>query len=626
MRRLLSAAALLAPARARARLLRRPDRAVDARRDRPARRRDRLRAADRRARRAVRRAHAAAAPRRRSGARKRRRSLAFFAQLTDPQIVDEMSPARVDFVDPAGGALKSSHRPQEALGAAGVRRDRAQRQREPAQPRSATAAAGARGSASRSPPATSPTTSSSTRRAGSGPCSTAAASTRSRASRSPPATRAPRAPDVIARLNDDVANRRYTGVQDYDDWRGAPTDLYGGYWDPDEAAPTGGPYAAFPRYPGPDGRARRRRSTPTGLDVPWYISRGNHDGLHPGQRAREHRPVPLDRGRLPEGLPDAGGRPRAVRRAPTRARCSERFNDPAFIASLLAGGRAVPPDPDRRIINKAEYRDVMARATGRARLRRDDASASCARSKGTASYYASRRARGLRFISLDTVAEGGGAERQPRRPAVPLAQARAAQGAPARPSSSSCSATTRSATMTQHAPPTRPPARASPPDEPGCDTDPRRSTPLHRGLDGAKTRALRCSRATPQRDRLRRRPHARQRRSASSAGGAARGFWEINTASHIDWPQQSRLIEVMDNRDGTLSIFGTILDSAAPAAAPAPGDAIGAVARGSSSRSAATLVLQRPAARAACRRRARRATSSARRRDRNVELLVRDPR
>jgi metallophosphoesterase (TIGR03767 family) len=43
------------------------------------------------------------------------------------------------------------------------------------------------------------------------------------------------------------------------------------------------------------------------------------------------------------------------------------------------------------------------------------------------------------------------------------------------------------------------------------------------------------------------------------------GFWEANTASHIDWPQQARLIEIVDNRDGTLSVFGTIIDSAAPA-------------------------------------------------------------
>ena len=47
---------------------------------------------------------------------KKRRSLVSFVQLTDPQIADEMSPARVDFADPAGGELKSSWRPQEALG------------------------------------------------------------------------------------------------------------------------------------------------------------------------------------------------------------------------------------------------------------------------------------------------------------------------------------------------------------------------------------------------------------------------------------------------------------------------------------------------------------------------------
>jgi 3',5'-cyclic AMP phosphodiesterase CpdA len=41
------------------------------------------------------------------------------------------------------------------------------------------------------------------------------------------------------------------------------------------------------------------------------------------------------------------------------------------------------------------------------------------------------------------------------------------------------------------------------------------------------------------------------------------GFWEINTASHIDWPQQSRLIELMDNQDGSLSIFCTMVDHAA---------------------------------------------------------------
>ena len=50
----------------------------------------------------------------------------------------------------------------------------------------------------------------------------------------------------------------------------------------------------------------------------------------------------------------------------------------------------------------------MRRQPQRARLRRDAAGASCARRDGTASYYAFAPRKRLRFISLDTVAEGGG--------------------------------------------------------------------------------------------------------------------------------------------------------------------------------------------------------------------------
>ncbi len=43
------------------------------------------------------------------------------------------------------------------------------------------------------------------------------------------------------------------------------------------------------------------------------------------------------------------------------------------------------------------------------------------------------------------------------------------------------------------------------------------------------------------------------------------GFWEITTASCIDFPQQQQVVELVDNRDGTLSIFTTTLDHASPA-------------------------------------------------------------
>jgi metallophosphoesterase (TIGR03767 family) len=45
---------------------------------------------------------------------------------------------------------------------------------------------------------------------------------------------------------------------------------------------------------------------------------------------------------------------------------------------------------------------------------------------------------------------------------------------------------------------------------------------------------------------------------------AVGGFWEVNTCAHIDWPIQSRIIEIADNHDGTLSIFTTLVDHSAP--------------------------------------------------------------
>ena len=69
----------------------------------------------------------------------------------------------------------------------------------------------------------------------------------------------------------------------------------------------------------------------------------------------------------------------------------------------------MPPDPDRRIVSKAEYRALMAEGEPqRARLRAPRRARSCSASNGTASYYAATPRKGMRFISLDTVAEGGG--------------------------------------------------------------------------------------------------------------------------------------------------------------------------------------------------------------------------
>lgn len=52
--------------------------------------------------------------------------------------------------------------------------------------------------------------------------------------------------------------------------------------------------------------------------------------------------------------------------------------------------------------------------------------------------------------------------------------------------------------------------------------------------------------------------------TAHTRESGAGGFWEITTASCVDFPQQQQLIDLVDNRDGTLSFFVTALDHAAP--------------------------------------------------------------
>ena len=47
-------------------------------------------------------------------------------------------------------------------------------------------------------------------------------------------------------------------------------------------------------------------------------------------------------------------------------------------------------------------------------------------------------------------------------------------------------------------------------------------------------------------------------------GADGGGFWQITTASHIDWPQQARVIELL-RTDHCLVIGCTVIDSAAPA-------------------------------------------------------------
>ncbi|MGX1670517.1 TIGR03767 family metallophosphoesterase [Streptomyces sp. NPDC055400] len=58
--------------------------------------------------------------------------------------------------------------------------------------------------------------------------------------------------------------------------------------------------------------------------------------------------------------------------------------------------------------------------------------------------------------------------------------------------------------------------------------------------------------------------HSHKNAITPHEGPESRSFWEISTASHVDFPQLARIIEITDNHDGTVSLFTTLIESAAP--------------------------------------------------------------
>ncbi len=562
------------------------------------------------------------------GRSRNRRSLAYFAQLTDPQIADEMSPSRVEVFDPAGGLVSAAWRPQEALDTQTF--DQVVRSVN-ANQNSPVRAGGGRGRARLgfsiltgdqpdnmqlnetqwymnvlngrpvSPFSGQPLSDSNT-------CSSAS-------------------PEEAAQLDAAVAQRRYTGVQDYDDYPGAPPDRYPGFWDTDQAA-TGGPHARFPRYRGLMERAQEE-FRPRGIEVPWYVSRGNHDGLIQGNVPASNALFVGLATSCTKILPGPNFDPATLRGA-TADEIAAKFRDPAFLGSLFADARLVPPDPDRRFISKVEYKAMHAGADNAHGFDFVEPAVNDV-TAGTAAYYAFDPAPGMRFVALDTVAEGGGAsgnldDPQYRWLERQLDESSAIEYGPdgelRRDSDPNrlivvyghhTLASMDNTTTDEEAGACESPAL------PGCDADPQDSSPIHLGTGG--TEDLRSL--------LLRFPNVialvtghthHNAVKVYKESGPKRGFWQINTASHVDHPQQSRLIEVMDNRDGTLSIFGTVVDQAAPIQPPAAGAASG-FSNGELASLSRVLAANDPHTNDVTEGGGRGA-----RRDRNVELMISDPR
>jgi metallophosphoesterase (TIGR03767 family) len=368
-------------------------------------------------------------------------------------------------------------------------------------------------------------------------------------------------PAVRRRLNRAVAQRRYAGV-----------------------AKSRGLLA---RWPGSLDLAQRPFAA-EGLAVPWLSVRGNHDALAQGH----YGPAVM----RPRSAPTGCRKVMAPR--PTPAAMA---NPWGALRRTLPSASFVPPDPRRRFLRSAaEFRRLHGRAdhahgfglTPRAEHRR---------SRGHALYYSFSPSPAMRFVALDTTVDAGGAGGNLDHPQYmwlkrELRRARKLD---------------QLVVVYAHHP-LEMMDNAIPDEAAGrFDRDPRNSRPIHLGRTGrASLRAL-----------LMRNPnvvlyltgHKHYDRVWPNFGRGGRGFWQVITNALAGAPQEARMIELMDNGDGSLSIFTTMLPHAAPSAAPAPGAALDPAGLASLSRELAWARRGRSAAAAGGPMR-------------NVELVMRDPR
>jgi metallophosphoesterase (TIGR03767 family) len=409
---------------------------------------------------------------------------------------------------------------------------------------------------------------------------------------------------------------RYTGVQDYQDYIEGP---FPEFYDPNSPK---GPHAAWPKYPGLMDKAQQA-FTATGLSVPSYVAFGNHDALVQGNAAANVAFEQVATGCLkpigPVSNPENAS-----------ALLAALFNPVTLISSFLTSPQntiLVPGDPNRRFVSKKQYKDVFkagAQADGHGFGLIDAAQETA--SKGAAGYYAWSPAPGTRFIALDTVAEAG-TILTPTGKSTSDGNIDDPQFKWLRGQLQAATAAGQLVVIFSHHAPES--LVADIPDEvappctvndshghdinPGCDLDPRLSFPIHLEAD-----AVNLLHEFPNAIAwVAGHSHDNVVNAFPNPGGPG-GFWSIRVAAEADWPQQSRLLQVFDNHDGTLSIFGTILDHVGQAAAPPAGTPAAGMDLNDLASAARTMSFNDLQSGAPL--------GEGQPKDRNVELLIDDPR
>jgi metallophosphoesterase (TIGR03767 family) len=269
-----------------------------------------------------------------------------------------------------------------------------------------------------------------------------------------------------------------------------------------------------------------------GLDIPWYTCFGNHDGLVQGNfPAKTTQLGVLATGSVKVMSSPAGLSQSDVLNAVSKGNLDSILNN--LLVSPYA--RIVQADPARKIVNRAqivqEHFNTTSTPVGHGFTNTN-------RQDGTAYYFFDQGS--FRFVVMDSVNPNGYADGSLDKAQFTWLKEtiEAASGKAVIVFSHHTSDTMGNPLVLT-----------------GLDPSPR-------VLGGAVTSYLLSQKRVIA--WVNGHTHRNQIIAHARTDGSG-GFWEINTASHIDFPQQARLIEVVDNADDTMSIFTTIIDHAGPA-------------------------------------------------------------
>lgn len=290
-------------------------------------------------------------------------------------------------------------------------------------------------------------------------------------------------------------------------------------WAPDDPDNEWGHAHGFPTVPGLLARGLAT-FVADGLRIPWLTCFGNHDGLIQGRVPASTELMAITLGH----------------RKVTRVRAGDVADftgDPLPAFADLE--RVVGADPRRRPLTRADY--IAAHFTDGG-LPHGHGFTASNRRDGTA-YYAYDDVPGVRIIVLDTTNPAGIFEGSIDRP----------QFAWLRDQLSQAQSQDRLVLIASHHPRTsmtnNRPVPGTQPDAGERVLGPQIGELLHEfdhvtaWLSG----------------------HIHRNRVTAHHGPSGRGgYWEISTSSVMDWPCQGRIVELVDNLDGTLSLVLTTVD------------------------------------------------------------------